>query len=46
MSLFDLQEDPAEQRNVAARHADVVERLKARYDAVVKEFPAAKRPGK
>jgi uncharacterized sulfatase len=40
MSLFDLENDPGEQRNVAAAHADVVARLKARYDQVVKEFPA------
>ncbi len=40
MSLFDLQEDPGEQHDVAAQHADVVARLKARYDQVVKEFPS------
>ena len=32
MSLFDLQNDPAEQHDVAAEHADIVARLKARAD--------------
>ena len=40
MSLFDLANDPAEQHDVAAEHPDVVARLKAHYDRVVKEFPA------
>ncbi|MBL9191288.1 MAG: arylsulfatase [Opitutaceae bacterium] len=31
--LFDLQTDPGEQTNVAARHAPVVERLAAAYEA-------------
>jgi arylsulfatase A-like enzyme len=39
MSLFDLSEDPAEQHDVASSHPEVVARLKARYDEVVKEFP-------
>jgi uncharacterized sulfatase len=39
MSLFDLAEDPAEQHDVASSHPEVVARLKARYDEVVKEFP-------
>ncbi|MBI2825365.1 MAG: sulfatase [Planctomycetia bacterium] len=38
MMLFDLAADPAEQHDVAAEHPDVVERLKARYDAMAKEF--------
>jgi uncharacterized sulfatase len=38
MSLFDLENDPAEQHDVAAQHADVVARLKARFDQVVTEF--------
>ena len=29
MSLFDLENDPAEQHDVAAQHGDVVARLKA-----------------
>jgi uncharacterized sulfatase len=37
MSLFDLENDPGEQHDVAAEHRDVVARLKARYDQVVKE---------
>ena len=39
MSLFDLEVDPAEQHDVAAQHPDVVARLKARYDQIVREFP-------
>jgi hypothetical protein len=41
MSLFDLERDPGEQHNVAAQHGDVVARLKARFDEVVRAFPAA-----
>jgi arylsulfatase A-like enzyme len=44
MSLFDLEADPGEQHEVASRHPDVVARLRARYDAVVAEFPAAGPP--
>ncbi len=40
MSLFDLTEDPGEQRDVADAHPDVVARLKAYYDEVSKEVPA------
>lgn len=32
MQLFDLENDPGEQTNVAAEHSDVVARLKALYD--------------
>jgi uncharacterized sulfatase len=32
MSLFDLENDPAEQHDVAAKHLDVVARLKTRFD--------------
>lgn len=32
MSLFDLENDPAEQHDVAAQHGDVVARLKGRLD--------------
>ena len=38
MSLFDLQNDPAEQHDVAALHADVVARLKSRADEFVSSF--------
>jgi hypothetical protein len=41
MSLFDLENDPGEQHDVAAQHPDVVARLKARFDKVVSEFPSA-----
>jgi uncharacterized sulfatase len=40
MSLFDLENDPGEQHDVAAGHGDVVARLKAQYDQVVRDFPA------
>jgi uncharacterized sulfatase len=32
MQLFDLQNDPGEQHDVAAQHADIVERLKKAFD--------------
>src|SRR3954454_8025665 len=35
MALFDLIADPSEQHNVAAAQPDVVERLKAHFDAMV-----------
>jgi arylsulfatase A-like enzyme len=41
MSLFDLENDPAEQRDVAAQNGEVVARLKAQYDQLVREFPNA-----
>lgn len=37
MSLFDLRDDPGEHRNVAAEHPDVVQRLKAEYDRVLRD---------
>jgi len=40
MSLFDLENDPGEQHDVAAQHGDIVARLKAQYDQVVRDFPA------
>jgi uncharacterized sulfatase len=39
MELFDLANDPNEQHDVASAHADVVERLKAEYDSIVRDFP-------
>jgi arylsulfatase A-like enzyme len=41
MQLFDLQNDPGEQHNVAAAHPEEVRRLKAAYDAVNKDVPKA-----
>ena len=39
MSLFDLENDPAEQHDLTTQHTDVVARLKARFDQIVTEFP-------
>jgi arylsulfatase A-like enzyme len=39
MQLFDLQADPAEQRNVAAEHPDEVRRLKQAFDQINREVP-------
>ena len=38
-TLFDLANDPGEQRDVAAQHPDVVQRLRARYEAFIKTLP-------
>lgn len=38
MMLFDLQEDPGEQRDVAGQQADVVARLKRQYDQMKTEL--------
>jgi len=40
MQLFDLQNDPGEQVDVAAQHPDEVKRLQAAYDAMSKDVPA------
>jgi arylsulfatase A-like enzyme len=40
MQLFDLEKDPGEQRDVAAEHADIVARLKQRFDAISRDVPA------
>jgi arylsulfatase A-like enzyme len=37
--LFDLQDDPAEQRDVAAQHPEIVARLQSLYDAILKQQP-------
>jgi len=39
MSLFDLDNDPGEQHDVAAGHAGIVDRLKTRYDQMIAEIP-------
>jgi uncharacterized sulfatase len=41
MELFDLANDPGEQHDVATAHPEVVDRLKAKYDAIAAEFPNA-----
>jgi hypothetical protein len=40
MMLFDLENDPGEQHNVAAEHADILARLKAAYDEFNREVKA------
>jgi uncharacterized sulfatase len=37
--LFDLENDPGEQHDVAAQHPDVVQRLQAAYDQMNKDVP-------
>jgi uncharacterized sulfatase len=37
--LFDLQNDPAEQHDVAAQHPEIVARLQSLYDAILKQVP-------
>ncbi len=44
MALFDLQNDPGEQHNVADQHPDIVARLKALYDRMNKEVPPPPAP--
>jgi arylsulfatase A-like enzyme len=44
LSLYDLETDPAESKNVAAEHPDVVERLTTLADAARQEFGEAKKP--
>ena len=39
LMLFDMEVDPAESRDVASAHPDVVQRLKAIFDKVVNEAP-------
>lgn len=39
MQLFDFQNDPGEQNDVAAEHPEEVKRLKAAYDAMNKDVP-------
>jgi hypothetical protein len=44
MMLFDLKNDPSEQRDVSAQHPEMVERLKRLYDEMNKDVPAATTP--
>jgi arylsulfatase A-like enzyme len=44
MQLFDLQNDPGEQHDVAAQHSDIVERLKKAFDEMSTQLQAT--PGK
>jgi arylsulfatase A-like enzyme len=44
MQLFDLVNDPGEQHDVAAKHPEVVQRLKALYDRLHTDVPEAKAP--
>jgi arylsulfatase A-like enzyme len=44
LSLYDLEADPAESRNVAAEHPDVVERLTKLADAARQEFGEPRKP--
>jgi len=53
LSLFDLENDPAEQHDVAKEHPDIVNRLRALYDEMNKQVqladqnnPRGKTPGK
>lgn len=39
MQLFDLQNDPGEQQDVAAQHPGELKRLKAAYDAMAQDVP-------
>ena len=43
MMLFDLENDPSEQHDVAAQHPDVVQRLKAYFDKIEAEAQAIPR---
>jgi len=44
MMLFDLENDPAEQRDVSEQYPEVVERLYAIYEKTIAQFPEFKRP--
>jgi uncharacterized sulfatase len=40
MALYNLAADAGEQHNVAEKHPEIAKRLKERYDAISKDFPA------
>jgi len=42
--LFDLENDPAEQNDLSAKHPDIVRRLKAAFDKTLAQVPEFKRP--
>ena len=44
MQLFDLANDPGEQRDVAAAHPEVVRRLLAAHEAMNRDVPAVPKP--
>jgi uncharacterized sulfatase len=44
MMLFDIETDPAEQRDVSKKHPEVVERLKSIYEKIVAQVPEFARP--
>lgn len=44
MMLFDLKNDPGEQRDVAAQHPEIVARLKQRYDETSRDIPTPTSP--
>ena len=44
MMLFDLENDPAEEHDLSAKHPDVVKRLKAAFDKTLAQVPEFKRP--
>jgi hypothetical protein len=44
MMLFDMENDPQEQHNVAGQHPEVVARLRAEFDKVQADLPAELRP--
>jgi hypothetical protein len=43
-ALYDLSTDPAEQKNVAAEHPDVVRRLQEQFDKMAAEVAASMKP--
>ncbi len=45
MALFDLENDPSEQHDVSAQHAEIVARLKARYDQLMEAAANSGRSG-
>jgi len=46
MMLFNLQNDPSEQHNVAPKHPAVVERLRALFDKMAAQVPPPQPRGK